>query len=699
MCADMEAPPVSECASPSTAPKRIRKNFPRLAESAAGVWVACHSVGRRHHVVGTRSVGSAVGHPARGRGVDRMVDRRAYSHLTTAVVRHVRADWAFAVIDAALVSVAWTAALVLRYDAEVPGEAWEGLWSFLPLALGVTMVSQVVAGLYSGVWRFASVHEARLVVGAQVASLMVLAPAVLILDRPVPGSVLVMATVIATALVGAVRFQSRLFAFHRHQSIDTAPLVVIGAGSAGVALTRNIRQQGDLARVVAFLDDDPRLRGRKVQGVVVRGSLDDLPEVVRRTGATHAVLAMPSASSETVRRAAALADETGVALRVVPPLSELVSGQVMLRDVRDLEISDLLGRDQVETDLTDIVDLVRGLTVLVTGAGGSIGSEIARQVTRLGAARVVLLDHDETHLFDTAAGLPPTVVQRLADIREASTIDRLFQQERPDLVFHAAAHKHVPLLEKHPVEAAQTNVLGTRNVVRAAQRHGVRRFVFISTDKAVRPNSVMGASKNVGEQVVLGGADSMTCCAVRFGNVLGSRGSVVPTFVRQIRDGGPVTITDARMTRYFMSIPEAVRLVLHAAALARGGEVFMLDMGEPVRILDLAHRMIRLSGRRPGLDVEIRVTGIRPGEKLSEELHTADERQHHTSHPAIVRLDPVTIGAPELDDALAMLITAAAERDDSGVRAVLARLVGGDLVGISARVPGEPPRVEALAWT
>ncbi|HET7325924.1 MAG TPA: nucleoside-diphosphate sugar epimerase/dehydratase [Nocardioidaceae bacterium] len=601
--------------------------------------------------------------------------------------------------------MAWTTAVILRYDASVPHNAWDGLWSFLPVAVGVTMVCHVGAGLYSGVWRYASVHEARLVLAAQLASFSVLFPAVLVMDRPVPGTVPFIAALLTCSLVGAVRFQSRLFAVRRQQSQEGVDLIVIGAGPAGMALARDVRQQQDQGRVVAFLDDDPQLVGRRVQGVLVEGTLDDLPDVGRRHHATHAVLAIPSAAPERIRHAAALADESGIVLRVVPQVSELVNGQVLLRDVRDLEISDLLGRDQVETDLAEMTALVAGKRVLVTGAGGSIGSEIARQVSALGAARVVLVDHDETHLFDTAATLtattPATAVQRLADIREQATVERLFRQERPDIVFHAAAHKHVPLLEEHPVEAVQTNVLGTHHVVDAARRAGVQRFVFISTDKAVRPSSVMGSTKFVGEGVVLSHSDSMTTCAVRFGNVLGSRGSVVPTFVRQIRSGGPVTITDGRMTRYFMSIPEAVRLVLHAATLARGGEVFMLDMGEPVHILDLASRMIRLSGRRPGLDVEIRVTGIRPGEKLAEQLHTEDERQHPTSHPSILRLDPVSLSKAELGVALDELTAATLERDDTTVRTLLRQLVA---AGQGTAVPAQhTARVtideEDVAWT
>jgi O-antigen biosynthesis protein WbqV len=337
----------------------------------------------------------------------------------------------------------------------------------------------------------------------------------------------------------------------------------------------------------------------------------------------------------------------------------------------------------------------------VTGGGGSIGSELARQVAAFEPASLTLVDHDETHLFDAVAGVSGPVRQRLADIRDVDALAKVFDAEQPEVVFHAAALKHVPILEEHPVQAVHTNVLGTRNVVECAERVGVERFVFISTDKAVRPSSVMGTTKLAGEHLVLGRSSAMTACAVRFGNVLGSRGSVVPTFVRQIREGGPVTVTDARMTRYFMSIPEAVRLVLHAAALSRGREIFMLDMGEPVRIIDLARRMIQLSGQRPGTDVEIRVTAIRPGEKLAEELHAPDEVQHPTGHPSIVRLDPVRVAAPLLQSVVSRAEHAAATQDGHAAREALQLVLG---ARHQVAVPETPDvatveRQEVAAWS
>jgi FlaA1/EpsC-like NDP-sugar epimerase len=415
----------------------------------------------------------------------------------------------------------------------------------------------------------------------------------------------------------------------------------------------------------------------------------------------QAILAVPSARQALVRRAAAAAEEAGIPLRVLPGMTELVSGTVSVRDVRDLRIEDLLGRQEVSMDLARVREIIAGERVLITGAGGSIGSEIARQVAELEPAALVLLDHDETHLHDAVgkiSGIEPVVV--LGDVRCPERTAATFARHRPTVVFHAAALKHVPLLEAFPVEAVSTNVVGTRNVARAAREVGTHRLVFVSTDKAVHPTSVMGASKRLGEQLVLTQAPpGARWCAVRFGNVIGSRGSVVPTFLRQIAAGGPVTVTDERMTRFFMSIEEAVQLVLQAATMTRGGSLFMLEMGEPVRIIDLAERMIRLAGRRPGVDIEIRITGPRPGEKLTEELVAPDERREPTEHPHVVRVLPTLPPPDALEAGVAWLESLAAARDNEQVAAVLRGLATGviDLAaptgnGNGHRAPGTPSR-------
>ena len=623
-----------------------------------------------------------------------------YRDRITTAVRRARSDWWLIAVDGCLLLLAWIGALILRYDGEVPPNAWTGLWRFLPLVLTVSLIANGTARLYSGVARHAGLDEARRVVAAQILTACLLVPAVLMLARPVPASLPVIAAALSIGLIGALRFRTRLTLTSHHGSSDVENIIVIGAGGAGASLVRDIQLWRRQTRVVAFVDDDLALQGRRIHGVQVKGRVEDLPRIAANRRCTYAILAVPSGGPQLIRRVTPLAEASGLVLRVVPPFTDVVTAEIRLTDVRDIEISDLLSRGEISTDLDEVTSLVAGRRVLITGAGGSIGSEIAQQVAHLGASRVVLLDHDETHLFETAA-LVPGCVQRLCDIREPDAVGQVFREQRPEIVFHAAAHKHVPLLEDHPVEAAETNVFGTRTVVQAARTAGVERFVLISTDKAVRPSSIMGASKSVAEKVLLSESTQMTTCAVRFGNVLGSRGSVVPTFQRQINAGGPVTVTDGRMTRYFMSIPEAVRLVLHAAALARGGEIFMLDMGTPVSIMDLACRMIRLSGYRPGTDVEVRVTGTRPGEKLSEELHVAEEEEHPTAHPSVTRLTPVPVRQDVLTTHLDALVAAVCDRDDERARSVLMSLAAPQQVHLVTQSRATMPEVQeaATAWT
>jgi len=554
----------------------------------------------------------------------------------------LREDLVAMAVDAGLVALTLAAALLLHFNGSVPGDYRAAALQVLPLAIVVVLVANRLAGLYAQVWRHASIVEAkRHVLGAFAAYALLLA-----MDyayRAVPRPTVVIACVLYTGAAGLVRFQARLLATRRtgQQRPGVTRVLLVGAGEAAAALVRDIDREGSHLTAVGLLDDDPRKHGRRIRGVPVLGSVDSLGDAARRAGADQVLLAVPTADQALVRRVADLAEQARLPLRVLPPVHELAGGRVGLRDVRDVDIQDLLGRAQIETDLDAVRELVAGKVVLVTGAGGSIGSEISRQVATFGPRKLLLLDHDETHLFDVAATLPPGAIQVLADIRDRARINAIFGEHRPDVVFHAAAHKHVPLLESHPAEAVRTNVTGTDALIRAAVATGTKRFVFISTDKAVAPSSIMGASKRVGEHLVLSAQpEGLAFCAVRFGNVLGSRGSVVPTFLEQIKRGGPVTVTDGRMTRYFMSIPESVQLVLQASALSRGGEIFMLDMGESVNIKDLAERLIRLSGLRPGRDIEIRVTGIRPGEKLHESLHDSLEVPAPTTHPSILRLTP-----------------------------------------------------------
>jgi len=395
-------------------------------------------------------------------------------------------------------------------------------------------------------------------------------------------------------------------------------------------------------RAVGFIDDDPSKANSVLMGLPVLGTRDGIRRVIHDYGVNEVIVAMPSAPGGVIRATMDACKDLKVRIKTLPGVYELVDGKVSVKQLRDIQIEDLLGREPVDLDLDQIGAYLAGQTVLVTGAGGSIGSEICRQITRFKPKSIVLLGHGENSIFEIEQELDRRhpgqhTVAVIADVRDEHRIGRVFEQYKPDVVFHAAAHKHVPLMEANPEEALTNNVFGTRNVARAADKHGSKRFVMISTDKAVNPISVMGMSKRVAEMVVqaIGSTSRTKFMAVRFGNVLGSRGSVVPMFRKQIAEGGPVTVTHPDMTRYFMTIPEAVQLVIQAGAMGHGGEVFVLDMGEPIKITRLAEEIIRLSGMEPGKDMEIVYTGVRPGEKLFEEILTTEEVATTTRHKKI----------------------------------------------------------------
>jgi FlaA1/EpsC-like NDP-sugar epimerase len=586
--------------------------------------------------------------------------------LAQRVVAHLRRDTPLLLLDLAVVMTAYLVVLVLRYDGRIPSPRWRSFWQFMPVVCAAHLCTNYAFGLYGQMWRYASVQEARRVVLAGSASLIVVGINTSLGGlglwtfrggSPFPLSVAVLGSAVALMGFGAIRFQSRLFAVRRRSlSRHRTRVLLVGAGSAGALVIKDIIDNPSLGLdPVGFVDDDPKKQGLSLRGARVLGSRAEIPPLISRLEIDQVLLTIPSATSDIVRDVAVLCEEAEVTLRVLPTVREIVNGKITARDIRDLRIEDLLGRQQVPVDLTAVRALLQGRRILITGAGGSIGSEISRQVATFEPASVIALDHDETHLHDLLMQLSdaPVVEAVLADIRDRSRIHDLLQGLRPDVVFHAAAHKHVPLLEKHPEEALMTNVIGTANVVDAAVAAGAERFVMISSDKAVRPASVMGATKWFAEMLVRSTHESgCACTAVRFGNVLGSRGSVIPTFLNQIAKGGPVTVTDPSMARYFMSVQEAVQLVLQAAAMSNGGEVLSLEMGEPMNILDLARRLIRLSGRVPERDIRIDIVGSRPGEKLLEELIDPDEEPVASEHPGISISRPPVPDPPALRRAL-----------------------------------------------
>ena len=600
----------------------------------------------------------------------------------------LRGDLPLALLDCFMVTTSYALLLVLRFELSVPSDYWGHFLAFLAVALVAHVAANRVWGAYGHMWRHASFEEARrlLFAGGSVAA--VLAGLLAWPDGPLswegrhmPLSIVLVGPFVATTAMAAVRFQSRLFAFRRGKERDAGlRVVVVGAGSGGAAVLREMRRDEKLGlSPVAVVDDDPRTWGRSLSGVRVVGGLDELERLVRSGDVHQVMLAIPSAGPDVARRVAQAAGVAEVPVKIIPPLAELVTDVPLVKEARELRIDDLLGRAEVEVDFVGIAALLRNRRVLVTGGGGSIGAEIARQVADFEPSALALLDLDETHLHDAALDLPvsPPVEQLLVDVRDRDAMMAAFAKFRPEIVFHAAARKHVPLLETHACEAVATNVLGTGNVVDAAYRFGVERLVSISTDKAAAPVSVMGASKWVAEQVVLERTPpDRAYCSVRFGNVLGSRGSVIPTFQRQIEAGGPVTVTDPRMTRYFMSSREAVSLVLQAAAVASDHELFMLEMGEPVNILELAERMIRLSGYEVGTEIPVQVTGLRPGERLSERLQGPGETVGPTAHVGIVELRPARLEPGELDAVLGALAAASRRGDEARCRHLLEDIVG-----------------------
>jgi FlaA1/EpsC-like NDP-sugar epimerase len=542
-----------------------------------------------------------------------------------------------------MVPAAWLGAFWLRFNlGHIPSGYLEQALALLPMVVMVQAVFFWSMGLYRGVWRFASMPDLLRIVKATALGTMTVLGSTLLVTRMenVPRSVFVLYGILLPVLLGGPRMAYRWLKDHRLYSATGRRVLIVGAGRAGEALVRDLRRDTKWGyQPVGFVDDEARRSGREVHGVRVLGRTEDIPDLIEKFGIEVILIAIPSAGPRKMQRIVAVCEQTGIPFRTLPRLRDALSGVVSARDLREVAIEDLLGRDPVTLDWRSISDGLAGKTVLVTGGGGSIGAELCRQAARLGPSALVVFENSELNLFrierELRRSFPDLVLHaRLGDIRETAAVRFAFAEYQPDIVFHAAAYKHVPMLQDQAREAVRNNVIGTRNVAHMAAALGCEAFVLISTDKAVNPTNVMGATKRVAEIVCqsLNGQGPTRFMTVRFGNVLDSAGSVVPTFREQIAAGGPVTVTHPEITRYFMTIPEASQLILQAAVAGKGGEIFVLDMGEPVRIRDLAEQMIRLSGKRPGVDVPIVFTGLRPGEKLYEELFHEAERLAPTGH-------------------------------------------------------------------
>lgn len=559
------------------------------------------------------------------------------------------------VADAVLLNAAVLGALALRFEGEIPTRFIQSLVHSAAFYTVAMLLLINVTGINRSIWRYAGVPTLLVLVrtlflGFAFLFVLNLVPQV----RLFPNTVMILSWILATSAIVASRLAWKQVRTPRLRGTHASAtrILIVGAGDIGAMLAREMRRGGgEIGEAVGFVDDDPGKLGRRIEDLPVLGTTFDIPRLLTEKRIRQVLIAAPTAPSRLVRQVVQFCQEAGVECRTIPAITDFIAGKGALGQIREVRIEDLLGREPVVIDFEGIAERVRGRTVLVTGAGGSIGSELCRQLARFAPGRLVALDHGENRLcflgIELGESFPDlALTQVVGDIRDEGGVLDLFRLYRPDMVFHAAAHKHVHFLERTPREAVLNNILGTRSLARAAVESEVDTFVFISTDKAVNPSSVMGASKRACEIVLqaLSGSGSRTrFVAVRFGNVLGSDGSVIPIFQRQIAKGGPLTVTHPEVRRYFMTIPEASQLVIQAALFGNSGDVFVLDMGEQVRILDVAEQLIRLSGLRPGIDVSVRFVGLRPGEKLEEELLTDSERTSLTEHRKIFRLelDPV----------------------------------------------------------
>ncbi|MEX2196075.1 MAG: nucleoside-diphosphate sugar epimerase/dehydratase [Thermoleophilaceae bacterium] len=560
-------------------------------------------------------------------------------------------------IDAALLSLAYWLAFMLRFDAGVPERYEELLTETIVFVVLGKLAIFALFGLYHKLWRFVDQQDFESIVKAAVVSTLVLIGGLFLapVDTDPPRSVIALDFLIALALVAGTRYVVRM-ANERNRRIPqkgAREVLVVGAGNGGQSVAWEMRRNPELGTVpIGFVDDDPRKRGMRIAGLKVLGATGDLPRVLDDAEPDEVVIAIPSAPGVVRQKVVTACRERGIPVRTLPTVFEILSaGTDLIRQVREVRVEDVLGREPVRVEIDRVGAYLSGDVVLVTGAGGSIGSELCRQIARVGPRKLVLVENAENALFEIRRELEEdrhfrNAVAVLADCKDAVRISEVFAEYGPDVVFHAAAYKHVPLMEENPVEAVRNNAVGTRLVAAAAGESGASRFVLVSTDKAVTPATAMGASKALAEWAVEAAQHrypDTRFTTVRFGNVLGSSGSVVPIFRRQIAAGGPVTVTDAKMSRYFMTIPEAVQLIIRSGALGDGGDVYVLEMGDPVKIVDLARNMIRLSGHEPDTEIAIEFVGRRPGEKVHEELFNPDERPQptHAEKILVAERDPL----------------------------------------------------------
>jgi FlaA1/EpsC-like NDP-sugar epimerase len=594
-------------------------------------------------------------------------------------------------VDACLLSLAYYLSYSLRFDSGIPARYEDLLQHTIVFAVVMKLAVFALFGLYTKLWRFVDQRDFESVVKAVVVSSFVLIAALFLLSlgrADPPRGVIALDFLLSLAFATGSRFLVRAV-FERPMrgpvlGRAAREVLIVGAGNGGQQVAFELRRNPELSSApIGFVDDDPRKQGMRVAGFKVLGTTAELPRVLDEAGPDEVIIAIPSASGMLRQKVVTACRARDIPVRTLPTTFELLSGGVnLMRQVREVRVEDVLGRDPVRVEIDRVGGYLRGRTVLVTGAGGSIGAELCRQIARVGPKQLVMIENSENSLFEIRRQLEEErhfgrASAVLADCKDATRVREIFDEYEPSVVFHAAAYKHVPLMEENPVEAVRNNAVATRLVAAAAGGAGVERFVLVSTDKAVSPATVMGASKALAEWTIEAAQRRFPATrysAVRFGNVLGSSGSVVPIFRRQIAAGGPVTVTDPDMTRYFMTIPEAVQLIIRSGELTTGGEVFVLEMGDPVKILDLAHNMIRLAGLEPDVDIAIDVVGRRPGEKVHEELFNPGERPHPTPAEKIVAAVRPSLDPDWVESAFARIEELVYNGDASALAGAVAEL-------------------------
>ena len=577
------------------------------------------------------------------------------------------------IIGVALIS------LLIRFDGYITSHYLHQMIDALPIMVISYIVMLLSMHLYTRIWRYAGMREMVAVLIATTLGAGLFYTGMYVFDKSLPRSIYLISWILSTGVIGIGRMVLHYIAMQyggkQSTDADMVNTLIIGAGDAGATIAREIERYHKRSRkVIGFIDDDESKFNRLMGGVRILGNRHDIPSIVKENKVKEIIIAMPSVTRNEIRNIMEICSPLKCKVNTLPGMYQLLDDEVLVSHLHPVSIEDLLERDEVRLDMDIVEHYIRDKVVLITGADGSIGSEICRQIMGVGPKQLLLLGHGENSIYLINQELKNIykdgpIIPIIADIRDKHQLDQIFTQYNPQVVFHAAVHKHVPLMEIQPMAAVLNNMYGTRNVADVACRHGVERFVMISTDKAVSPTSVMGATKRVAEKVIISMNDTYDTkyITVRFGNVLGSRGSVIPLFKKQIEAGGPVTVTDPEMTRYFMTIPEASQLVLQAGAMGKGGEVFLLDMGEPVKIIDLARNMIRLSGLEPDKDIHIKITGLRPGEKKYEELLTSEEGTNRTNHTKIFEAALDTVDRDWLIDKISTFDSCETDMDVIGV--------------------------------